>query len=49
MGIQREWLKLGGVDQVAVVDYMPGQIYFDQLSAQFVAPDENALVGWQAF
>jgi hypothetical protein len=46
---QREWLKLGGVDQVAVVDYMPGQTYFGQLNAQFEAPNENALVGWQAF
>jgi len=46
---QREWVKLGGIDQAAVIDYMDGLTYFNQLNAQDEAPDENALVGWQVF
>ncbi len=46
---QREWIKLGGVDQAAVIEYMDGQTYVNQLNQQFVAPDEHLLTGWQAF
>lgn len=46
---QREWIKLGGIDQAAVTDYMDGLTYFNQLDAQDLAPDENALAGWLVF
>ena len=46
---QREWVKLGGIDQAAVIEYMDGQTYANQLNVHFEAPDEAQLVGWQAF
>lgn len=46
---QRELTKEGGIDQVAVIEYMTGNNYYQQLDANFVAPDENLLQGWQAF
>ena len=46
---QREWIKNGGIDQVAVIEYMNGQTYVNQLNAHFVAPDEHLLAGWQVF
>ncbi len=46
---QREWIKLGGIDQAAVIEFMNGQTYVNQLNAQFVAPDEQNLQGWQNF
>lgn len=45
---QREWIKDGGVDQQAVLEYMDGPTYAQQLN-NGVAPDENALAGWQQF
>jgi hypothetical protein len=44
---QREWVKLGGIPPEAVVEWMPGQDYFDQYDFKTGAPDENALTGWQ--
>ena len=47
---QREWIKLGGIDQAAVIEYMTGQNYYNQLNLNtFEAPAENALQGWTAF
>ena len=46
---RREWIKLGGIDQVAVIAYMTGQTYVNQLNNSFEAPEENSLNGWQAF
>jgi len=45
---QREWIKMGGIDQIAVIEYMSGQTYANQLNGS-VAPDEQNLQGWQAF
>lgn len=45
---QREWIKLGGIDEQAILWYMDGQTYNNQLN-NAVAPDEDALVGWQPF
>lgn len=47
---QREWIKLGGIDQAAVVATMTGANYAGQLAMPGGnAPDEGALQGWQAF
>lgn len=47
---QREWVKLGGIDQAAVVEYMPGRDYYRQLNhVTWTAPDEDQLQYWQAF
>jgi hypothetical protein len=46
---QREWIKLGGIDQAAVIEYMDGATYVQQLDVHFEAPDEHLLAGWQAF
>ncbi len=46
---QREWLKLGGVDQASVIEYMTGADFFNQYDLVNGAPAENALAGWQVF
>ena len=46
---QREWLKLGGVPQNAVVEYMSGQDFFRQYDLVAGAPDEGVLANWLAF
>lgn len=47
---QREWCKLGGIDQAAVVETMTGATYSAQLTMPGgIAPDEHLLTGWQAF
>jgi hypothetical protein len=47
---QREWIKVGGIDQVAVVATMTGANYAAQLVMPAGdAPDENLLAGWQPF
>ncbi len=45
---QREWIKLGGIDQQAILWYMDGLTYANQLN-NGVAPGENVLAGWQQF
>ena len=46
---QREWLKEGGISYEAIVGWMPGITYADQIDPQTGdAPDEGALQGWQA-
>ncbi len=47
---QREWIKVGGIDQAAVLETMTGANYAGQLAMPGgTAPDEDALAGWQAF
>ena len=47
---QREWCKLGGIDQAAVIETMTGANYAGQLVMPGgVAPDEGLLQGWQGF
>lgn len=47
---QREWIKAGGIDQLAVIETMTGATYAGQLQMPGgVAPDENQLQGWAAF
>ena len=47
---QREWIKQGGIDQAAVVQYMTGANYAGQLAMPGgIAPDEHLLQGWQNF
>jgi hypothetical protein len=47
---QREWIKVGGIDQAAVIETMTGANYAGQLAMPLgVAPDEGAWLGWQAF
>jgi hypothetical protein len=45
---QREWAKLGGIDQSAVTHYMDGPTFQGQMNG-FVGPDEANLTGWQTF
>jgi hypothetical protein len=44
---QREWLKEGGIPPAAVVEWMPGIDFADQLNSQGQAPDESSLTGWR--
>ena len=46
---QREWIKHGGILNTAITLYMDGRTYAGQLNDSGVAPDEDALVGWQQF
>jgi len=45
---QREWLKLGGIDQSAVIEMMTGATFAGQM-VEGVAPDEDNLQDWVAF
>jgi hypothetical protein len=46
---QREWIKRGGILPAAVIETMSGANYAGQLNAGGIAPDEDALQGWQQF
>lgn len=47
---QREWIKVGGIDQAAVIETMTGANYAAQLAMPGgIAPDEHLLQGWQQF
>jgi hypothetical protein len=46
---QREWIKNGGVNQNAIIEYMSGKDFALQIGAGGIAPDEELLTGWQAF
>ncbi len=47
---QREWLKVGGIPQNAVTEYMAGRDFMNQYDiANNRAPDESSLTGWLAF
>ncbi|PVZ71539.1 scabin-related ADP-ribosyltransferase [Pelagibaculum spongiae] len=45
---QREWAKLGGILASAIIEYMPGRVFYDQYNIVKGAPDENELTGWQS-
>ncbi|NER93792.1 MAG: hypothetical protein F6J86_08105 [Symploca sp. SIO1B1] len=45
---QREWLKEGGIPYAAILAWMPGANFANQMNVQtLAAPDESALEGWQ--
>lgn len=46
---QREWIKNGGVNQNAVIEYMSGKNFALQIGTNGLAPDEDALTGWKTF
>lgn len=46
---QREWIKLGGIPNTAVVAFMTGKDFFASYDLTTGAPAEDALAGWQTF
>ncbi|WP_157647394.1 hypothetical protein [Burkholderia ubonensis] len=46
---QREWCKLGGINPDAVIEYMAGRDFYNQLNEHLIPPDEDRLSGWKEF
>lgn len=46
---QREWIKLGGIDEAAIVYYMTATTMDDQMDNNLNAPAESTLTGWLPF
>ncbi len=46
---QREWIKVGGVPQSAILHCMTGRAFFDQYDFSTGAPEEHLLTGWTTF
>lgn len=46
---QREWIKLGGINDAAIVNYMTATTMGQQMDNKFSAPTESTLTGWLRF